>query len=189
MPRIHILGPSGSGTTTLASALAARLRCPAYETDDFYWLPTEPPFQTKRPVATRLELLDAALGETEHWVLAGSLCGWGDPLIPRFEFVVLLELDPAIRLRRLQERELNRYGARRISTGGDLHAKYEAFLDWAARYDEGGMDVRSRLLHETWMAALPPRIRVLRLDSQQSVDELLSTVLQTAGVSSDHEHG
>jgi adenylate kinase family enzyme len=43
--RVHILGASGSGTTTLAQALAARLGCPHYDTDHYYWLPSDPPFQ------------------------------------------------------------------------------------------------------------------------------------------------
>ena len=41
--RIHILGASGSGTTTLGRALAARLQCPHFDTDDCFWLPTDPP--------------------------------------------------------------------------------------------------------------------------------------------------
>jgi len=36
--RIHILGASGSGTTTLGRALAERLQCPHFDTDDYFWL-------------------------------------------------------------------------------------------------------------------------------------------------------
>jgi hypothetical protein len=35
--RIHILGASGSGTTTLGHALAARLQCPHFDTDAYFW--------------------------------------------------------------------------------------------------------------------------------------------------------
>jgi uridine kinase len=42
--RVHILGASGAGTTTLAQALAARLGCPQYDVDDYFWLPSDPPF-------------------------------------------------------------------------------------------------------------------------------------------------
>ena len=41
--RIHILGASGSGTTALGQALAEHLRCPHFDTDDYFWLPTDPP--------------------------------------------------------------------------------------------------------------------------------------------------
>jgi Shikimate kinase len=41
--RIHILGASGSGTTTLGRALAERLQYPHFDTDDSFWVPTDPP--------------------------------------------------------------------------------------------------------------------------------------------------
>ena len=59
--RIHIVGASGSGTTTLAIALAREIGGAHLDTDDFYWLPTDPPFTTKRPVEQRLKLLEAEL--------------------------------------------------------------------------------------------------------------------------------
>lgn len=90
MSRIHILGGSGSGTTTLARAVATRLRCPMFDTDDVYWLATEPPFQAKRPVTIRLRLLEDALSRESSRALAGSLCGWGDSLIGLLDVVVLL---------------------------------------------------------------------------------------------------
>ena len=33
--RLHTLGASGSGTTTLGRALAERLQCPHFDTDDY----------------------------------------------------------------------------------------------------------------------------------------------------------
>ena len=44
--RIHILGASGSGTTTLGRALAERLQCPHFDADDYFWVPTDPPLPT-----------------------------------------------------------------------------------------------------------------------------------------------
>jgi len=51
---VHITGASGSGTTTLGRALAERLGWMHLDTDDFYWLPTDPPYREKRPAETRL---------------------------------------------------------------------------------------------------------------------------------------
>jgi hypothetical protein len=60
-----------------------------------------------------------------------------------------------VRLARLRERERRRYGAA-IAPGGAQHEAYEAFMAWAAGYDDG-LDVpeRCRRLHEQWLAALP----------------------------------
>lgn len=90
--RIHIVGASGSGTTTLAAHLAARHGHRHLDTDDFYWLPSQPRFQHVRPREERLAMLQRARGR---------------------------------------------------------------------RYDTGGLDIRSRALHEAWLAAVPcPVIRL-----------------------------
>src|SRR5439155_4251270 len=80
--RIHIFGASGTGTTSLASALAARHGHRHVDTDDFYWLRTDPPYRHPRPRAERLAMLRIALAESASWVLSGSLCGWGDRSSP-----------------------------------------------------------------------------------------------------------
>ena len=87
--RVHILGASGSGTSTLAQALSARLGCPHYDVDSYYWLPTDPPFQHVREVR-RGAMLRADLEKPGGWVLSGSLFGWGDVFIPLFDLVVFL---------------------------------------------------------------------------------------------------
>jgi adenylate kinase family enzyme len=88
--RIHILGASGAGTTTLGRALAARLQCPHFDTDDYFWLPTDPPFTHQRERTQRQRLLMDDITAHDAWVLSGSLCGWGDVAIPLFELVVFL---------------------------------------------------------------------------------------------------
>jgi hypothetical protein len=41
--RIHILGAAGSGTPTLGRTLAERLQYPHFDTDAYFWVPTDPP--------------------------------------------------------------------------------------------------------------------------------------------------
>jgi adenylate kinase family enzyme len=176
--RVHLVGASGSGTTTLGRALAARRGVPHFDTDDYVWLPSEPPFQHIRERGERQARLGAALPARPDWVLSGSLCGWGDVFIPQFDLVVFLWVPPDVRLARLQARERARFGDA-IAPGGPQHERSEAFLAWAAGYDEG-LDVpeRCRRLHETWLAALP--CPVLRIEGTASVEanlELVSTSL------------
>ena len=45
------------------------------------------------------------------------------------------------------------------------------FLDWAGRYDVGGVEIRSRALHEAWLAGVPDRL--LRLEGDRTVGEQL----------------
>ncbi|MEI9939036.1 MAG: AAA family ATPase [Pseudomonadota bacterium] len=180
--RVHILGASGSGTTTLGRLLAERLTVPFHDTDAFYWLPTDPPFREKRDIPERCRLLRAALSQSESWVLSGSLCSWGHEFIPDFTTVVFVELAPEIRMARLREREIRRYGIERLQPGGELHAQHLAFMSWAARYDEPHNDGRSRAGHERWLAELPASCNVLRLRSELPVSDLVRSLLdQLAG--------
>jgi len=176
--RIHILGASGSGTTTLGKALAEQLACPHFDTDGYYWLPTDPPFQTKREIGERQRLLLDDLEHHDEWVLSGSLCGWGDVAIPHFTTVVSLWIPPEIRLERLRHREKQRYGAA-IEPGGSMNDAYQRFIEWAAGYDEGDLSMRSRQLHETWIAALP--CPVVRIETDLSVTEKMRLLLSQIG--------
>lgn len=171
---IHILGASGSGTTTLAARIAARYGHCHLDTDDFYWLPTQPPFREKRPRNERLALLQRALRQQGRWVLSGSLCNWGDPLIPEFELVVFLAIPLPVRMARLHAREIQRYGARAIGPGGELRKAHLDFLDWARSYDKGDVSIRSRALHEAWLSTVP--CPVIRLEGDLSTDAQLARV-------------
>jgi adenylate kinase family enzyme len=178
--RIQITGASGSGVTTLGRALAERLRVPQLDVDDVYWLPTDPPFVEKRPVAARLELLGERL-KGGNWILSGSLVGWGDPLVPLFDLVVFIYAPVEVRLARLKSREAARYGAA-IEPGGAMHKTSQAFLAWAARYDEPHFEGRSLAVHNRWLERLP--MPVLRLDgltpTAEQVDAVLARIARSA---------
>jgi adenylate kinase family enzyme len=173
--RIHILGASGSGTTTLGAALAQQLGALFLDADNFYWQPTSPPFREKRPPAERLWLIEREIDGRANWVLSGSLCNWGDPLVERFTLVVFLYLDPAIRRQRLLARERQRYGSA-IDPGGPLHDAHCEFLAWAASYETAAAPTRSLHLHRTWLSQL--KCPVLDLNSELSTPALVDQIQQ-----------
>jgi adenylate kinase family enzyme len=174
--RLHITGASGVGATTLGRGLAGRLSCAHFDTDDYYWLATDPPYRLKREAPERLRLLGEVLEAASAWVLSGSLDGWGDPLIPIFDLVVFLHAPTALRLRRLRERERLRYGAAALAPGGSMHEQHEAFLAWAAAYDDGSQEGRSRPRHEAWLATLS--CSILRIDGAMSIDTQIERILR-----------
>lgn len=174
--RVHIFGASGSGTTTLGRALAEQLQCRHFDSDDFYWQPGSKPFSCRRPRDERIHELKTQVLAEPDWVVSGSLCGWGDLLIPSFTLAVFVQLDSKVRLQRLRARELQRYGEQ-IFEGGERHAATQAFLDWAAGYDDGDHGTRSLRRHETWIKTLA--CPLLRLDSTHlSVPALCEQLLK-----------
>ena len=173
--RIHVFGASGSGTTTLAKAIAHAVGCPHYDTDDYFWVQTDPPYQAIRERRERQELLRQDLEQNDSWVLSGALCGWGDFAIPMFDQVVFLWLPPEVRMQRLKKREIARFGSDIENPNDPGHQRHQEFLEWAAAYDTGGLDVRSKSRHEAWIRTLP--CPVVRIEHDGTIEENLRTVL------------
>lgn len=175
---IHILGAPGSGVTTLGKATAAKLGFTHFDTDDYYWFTDDDlPYRRKRNPDHRRNLLGKDLTASENWVLSGALCGWGDVFIPDFELVVYLWLPVEIRLARIREREMRRYGAERLAPGGDLHLVFEKFLTWAAAYDTENENIRSRASELQWLQQLT--CPVLRIEEEMALDTMVEIVISS----------
>lgn len=175
--RLYLTGASGAGVTTLGAALAARLGVAHLDVDDFFWLPTDPPFVEKRPPEDRVRLIrDRQAGA--GWVLSGSFDLWGEALCAEAESIVFISAPGPVRLTRLADRETQRFGAR-ILPGGDMHEGHLAFRAWAAGYDDPAFGGRSRVRHEAWLAR--QTLPVLRLDGTRPVPELAEAVLRARG--------
>jgi adenylate kinase family enzyme len=173
--RIHVTGASGAGVTTLGRALADALGLPHHDADDYFWLPTDPPYRLRRDVASRLRLMGEMFLERPAWVLSGSLDEWGRPIVPLFDMVVFLQVPTEIRLQRLRDREARRASPAAIAPGGWRHQEIEDFLDWAAHYDDGTREGRNLPRHLAWLGTLTRP--VLRLDGTQPVADLVQKVL------------
>lgn len=162
--RLHLTGPSGSGTTTLGAALAQRLGWKHLDADDYYWLPTQPRFQQKRHHEERLKLITAEMNAADAAVISGSTIRWGLELEDAYDFIVYLYLPPEIRLPRLRAREMARYG--KVD---------EEFMAWAANYEDGDLTVRSRRRIDHWLSQR--RAPVLRLEEDLTVEARVAAVL------------
>lgn len=177
LARIGITGASGCGVTTLGAALAARLGAVHIDTDDHFWVSTDPPYQVKRDIPERLERLAAEQARTGLWVVSGTMDGWAEPALRDAQLIVFLEVPTAIRLDRLRKREKARFGDS-LLPGGAMHDTHREFIEWAAHYDDGTEPGRSRPRHEAWLAGLDKP--VLRLDGTRPTEELVEAVLRGA---------
>ena len=162
---ILITGASGSGTSTLGAALAKELGTAHLDADDYYWLPTTPPFTTKRDRTERLALALHGVRAKQNAVVTGSIMEWGLELENAFDLIVFLYLDAAIRVERLRAREIAYLGK-----------ADEEFLEWAAQYDAGIQGGRSLAKHRAWLAART--CPVLELRGDLSVRDRVDAVLK-----------
>jgi len=170
---IHILGASGSGTTTLGQALEQKYGYKWLDTDHYFWQPTNPPYIQPRSREERVTLLTADLEKYSKCVVSGSLCVWGDTFIPRFDVVVFIDTPTDIRIERLKKREYERFGER-ICKGGDMYEEHIGFIEWAKNYDTMKPPKRCRILHEEWIKQITcPVIRLSGTDtSEQHLSQL-----------------
>jgi adenylate kinase family enzyme len=169
--RIHLMGASGSGVTTLGRTLADRLALPHHDSDDYFWLPTTPPYQTLRPIPDRLRLIREMFLPRCDWVLSGSVTGWGEELVAHFDLVVFVITPRDVRLKRIRAREAAHFGADAVAPGGWRHEETEAFIEWASHYEAGDREGRNLAKHEAWVANLP--CPVVRVDGARPIAELV----------------
>jgi len=174
--KIHILGGSGSGTTTLAKALARHFAVPHFDADDYYWESTDPPFTAKRSIEKRIKLLTDDLDQASSWVLSGSLVNWADSVNDRFTHVIFITLQSEVRLVRLRQRERLKFGSR-LDPGGDMYHQHLDFIEWAMRYDEGGLDVRSKHFHDAWLGTL--HCSIIKVSGDVPTEQQVQFVLRS----------
>ena len=170
MTIIHIFGASGSGTSTLGQALAKELGLTWLDTDNYYWLPSDPPFQEKRPIPQRVEMIKQAFAENpQGCVLSGALESWGHELVPYFDAAIFVRLEKEERLKRLKERGIKRYGDRALP-GGDMYENEQEFIAWAAHYEDSTQTGRNLKRHLAFIETLP--CPILELDSMEDPQKL-----------------
>lgn len=171
---IHIFGASGSGTSTLAKAVCDKTGFRMMDADSYFWLLTDPPFTKRRASCESAALMQKDIDELGNVVIAGSATGWGDFLLPQISLAIRLVVPTDIRIERIKQREFLRFGDR-IRPGGDMYDQHQAFLEWTSKYDDGGLDIRSKAQHDEWQKRLTCDLLVL--DGTKPINELVDEVL------------
>ncbi|MFP4478339.1 MAG: AAA family ATPase [Candidatus Izemoplasmatales bacterium] len=170
---INIFGSSGSGTTTLAEAIAKKYNFKHIDVDDFMWEKTDPPFTVRRDNSLIKSLIEKALKDCDDAVISGPIVNIFDELKTDIDLFIYMNLDIETRIRRINEREIRRFG-KRILPGGDLYNKHQAFLQWVSDYDHNPENLRSRKQHLAWLDNV--KAPVLRVTHELNIDELLKIV-------------
>jgi len=177
---IHIFGASGAGTSTLGRAICDAFGFTLIDTDDYFWIPTDPPFTQKRPRQERISLILQKMRDAESVVISGSLTDWGDSLIPYFTLAIRLVTDTATRIERLEKRERALFGSR-LDPGGDMYEQHREFIAWASAYDSGSIQMRSKASHDLWQTNLSCPLLIQNgadpiTDQLRKIKEVLSSL-------------
>jgi len=172
--KLLIFGASGSGTTTLGKEIEKRTDFKHLDVDDYYWQKTEPPFQEKIPLNKRNENLKADFEKFRNIVLSGSMVSWGKEWETSFDLAIFIRLDNDERMKRLEKREIIRYGEK-LLTNKKNQRDSKAFLEWANQYENPNFDGRSLKVHNDWIKLL--KCDILRIDGGVELKDKMKIVL------------
>lgn len=165
MVRILITGAAGSGTTTLGQYIAEQCHGEFLDADDYFWMPTLPPYQERRCRDERLAMIMQDASQFENTVISGSVMDWGRRLEDSFDIIVFLYLSTAIRVERLKRREMQLLGY--ID---------QDFIVWASAYDSGPeTGGRSLAKHTQWLSERT--CPVIKLEGDLSVQQRADRVV------------
>jgi hypothetical protein len=59
--------------------------------------------------------------------------------------------------------------------GGDMYEQSQAFLNWAAAYDDGDLNMRSRQRHEEWLSVLP--CPIVCIEGEYAIEEQMAVLM------------
>lgn len=168
MKRVNVKGSSGSGKSTFARRLAAKLDVPYVELDALHHGPS-----WSEPTAAEFQARVRPIVEREAWVIDGNYePKLGDLVLREADLVVWLDLPLALKLRRLWRRTRHRirddvelWSGNRESWKGAFWGRESLFV-WA---------IRSHFRHRHTFPRCVPPDRLVRLRSPAEARRWLET--------------
>ncbi len=125
-----ICGMNGSGKSTLGRALAESLGWRFIDNEDLYFPKDDPDylFARQRPQEEVERLLLKEVQRDDRFVFAAVKGNYGDAVLPYYRAAVMVEVPRELRLQRVQQRSLDKFGDR-ARPGGDLYEREKWFFD------------------------------------------------------------
>ena len=137
--RIHVIGNSASGKSTLAARLAEALDAAFVELDALNWLPGWVGLNETNPDEFERRIREATMGE--RWVVAGSYEKFSQRTFwPRIDTVVWLDLPMPLLLWRALRRSWKRWRSRELIWGTNYERFWPQLMIWRKNYSLLRMD-------------------------------------------------
>lgn len=171
---IHVMGASGSGTTTIGNLIAKEKGFNLLESDYYKWEQTNPPFQKMRPQEESDKILLDAIKNSKDLVIAGSL--HSNPIaFDYIDIIFYLYAPTSVRLKRIEQRDIDS-GRNSRKAGGAIEKEYLEFLWWAENYDNLGFEGRSRKSQQHVIENCK-NAKTYLVDTNRPLDEIMKEIL------------
>ncbi len=129
---IIVFGANSSGKSTIGRELARVLNYKYMDHEDYAFMKSDIPYTVERTREECLRLMLADIDEYGSFVLCTVTGDFCEQISSMYKFAVFLSAPHDIRMERIEQRAVERYGER-VSEGGDMYERQTAFLDFAAK--------------------------------------------------------
>ena len=178
--RVHVIGNSSSGKSTLAKRLAKALDADFVELDALNWLPGWVGLNETDPDELERRFRHATRGDA--WVVAGSYSGFAQRWYwSRLETVIWLDLPMLVLLKRHLVRSWRRARSRELLWGTNVEGFWIHFLVWrkeksliywiVTQHARKRRQMRAWMTDERWV-----HIRFVRLQSGREAEAFARSV-------------
>lgn len=128
---IIIMGLNGSGKSTVCRELADLLNYRRMDVEDYYFLDSDIPYAKSRNHEEVKQLMLNDIKIYHNYVLSSVGCNWGSEIVSTYKLAILLYAPLQVRLERIKQREITRFG-NRVLEGGDMYESQKRFHDMVA---------------------------------------------------------
>lgn len=166
---IQICGLNGCGKSALGKALAAEISFHYIDSERLYF-DTEnstAAYAAPRSHEEVTQLLMQEICTYHNFVFASVRGNYGNEILSKYNYVIVIEVPKEIRLQRVRERSFRKFGNRMLP-GGDLHEAEEAFFRMVASRGEDYI--------ENWLQSVS--CPILRIDGTKPIAESVQYILQ-----------
>ncbi|MFC4411799.1 DNA topology modulation protein FlaR [Chungangia koreensis] len=132
--KIYVLGSVGSGKTTLARQLSAKLGIPHYETDNFVWS-RHPEGDIRNSIEVRDSLFLQAI-HSSSWIIEGVHIDWNEEGFKQADIIVFLDLPLHIRRRQFILRYFRQITGREQANYRPSFAMLKKMFVWNRYFEE-----------------------------------------------------
>lgn len=174
--RVLLYGVTGSGKSTAAASLSARLGLPLHLVDEeIGWLPAAQGDWLSRPVEEQRALATAIVAE-DQWLLDSAYGHWRDLVLARAQVLIGLDYPRAVSLGRLLRRTASRILTGELACNGNRETLGKAVLssDSIVRWHFNSFARKRAVIRSQEAAA--DGVPVLRLTRPSQLDELLAVL-------------
>ena len=174
---IHVMGASGSGTSTIGGLLGKTLDFDVIESDFYKWKQTIPEFQIMRPIEESNALLMERITSSKNLIITGSL--HSNPITHKhIDLIIYLHCPTWLRIRRIKQRDIAT-GRNSLQAEGEVRENFLWFLNFAKNYNKLGSDIRSKASQEMVMKSCNvPVINIKTNRSMKHIERVLTKKLK-----------